>query len=63
VRISTERDEEEGAMRMYAGVMAFYRNRATHERRRDLDQRAAKQIILWIDHLLALLDEASALGT
>jgi len=44
---------------MYSGLMAFYRNRAIHEFRGDLDQRAARQIVLWIDHLLALLEEAS----
>jgi site-specific recombinase XerD len=59
VRLSTEAREQSGAERMYAGLMGFYRNRAIHEVRRDLDQRAARQIVLWIDHLLTLLDEAS----
>ena len=58
LRLSNDAREQTGVARMYAGLMGFYRNRAVHEVRRDLDQRAARQIVLWIDHLLALLDEA-----
>ena len=50
--------EQKGAARAFSSVMALYRNRAVHELRRDLDQRSARQIILWIDHLLLLLEEA-----
>lgn len=59
LRLSTETREQNGSERIYAGLMGFYRNRAIHEVRRDLDQRAARQIVLWVDHLLTLLDEAT----
>lgn len=58
LRLSTDTREQTGARNMFAGLMGFYRNRAIHEVRRDLDQRAAQQIVLWIDHLLTLLEEA-----
>lgn len=55
LRLSSESAEQDGVMHMYSGLMAVYRNRTTHEKRGDLDQREAKQIVLWVDHLLALL--------
>lgn len=59
LRVSTDTREQNGARQMFAGLMGFYRNRAIHEVRRDLDQRSARQIVLWTDHLLTLLEEAS----
>lgn len=57
--IAMEPREQKAVARTYAGLMGLYRNRAIHELRRDLDQRAARQIVSWIDHLLVLLDEAA----
>lgn len=58
VRVSSSDSEQLGALQMYRGVMAYYRNPAGHRLRNDLDRDEALRIVAWIDHLLLLMDKA-----
>lgn len=49
--------EQWGALNIYRGVAAFYRNGTTHRTRPDdFDPDEAERIVRWVDHLLGLID-------
>jgi len=48
--------EQWGALNVYRGIAAFYRNGTAHRvRPDDFDPEEAMRIVLWVDHLLALI--------
>jgi integrase len=49
--------EQWGAFNVYRGMAAFYRNGTAHRvRPEDFDSDEAMRIVLWVDHLLGLID-------
>jgi uncharacterized protein (TIGR02391 family) len=55
LRLSTVEQEQLGALQMYRGVMAYYRNPTGHRVRDDFDREEALRIVAWVDHLLLLI--------
>jgi uncharacterized protein (TIGR02391 family) len=55
LRLSTIEAEQLGAMQIYRGVMAYYRNPTGHRVRDDFEREEALRIVAWIDHLLLLI--------
>ncbi len=55
LRLSTVEQEQLGAMQIYRGVMAYYRNPTGHRVRDDFEREEALRIVAWIDHLLLLI--------
>jgi hypothetical protein len=55
LRLSSSEAEQLGAMHMYRGVMAYYRNPTGHRLQDDFDRDDALRIVAWIDHLLVLI--------
>jgi uncharacterized protein (TIGR02391 family) len=60
LRLSTSDAEQLGAMQMYRGLMAFYRNPTGHRLHDNFDRDDALRIVAWIDHLLLLVARASS---
>lgn len=50
--------EQVGAMQMFRGLVAFYRNPSGHRIRDDVDRERAIRVVVWIDHLLGLVELA-----
>lgn len=48
-------NEQRGAMEIYRGVIAHYKNGTGHRLRYDFDPNEALRIVKWIDHLLWLI--------
>jgi uncharacterized protein (TIGR02391 family) len=49
--------EQWGALNVYRGIAAFYRNGTAHRvRAEDFDPEEAARIVSWVDHLLGLID-------
>src|SRR5207249_4087384 len=59
LRLSSVEQEQLGALQMYRGVMAYYRNPTGHRVRDDFDREEALRIVAWIDHLLLLIARTS----
>lgn len=57
LRLSPLEPEQLGALQMYRGLMAFYRNASGHRVRDDLGRDEALRIVAWIDHLLLLINK------
>lgn len=55
LRLSRSEAEQLGALQMYRGVMAYYRNPTGHRLHDDFDRDDALRIVAWIDHLLVLM--------
>jgi hypothetical protein len=57
IALAVHSTEQWGALNVYRGIAAFYRN-CTHHRVRaaDFDPDEAMCIVSWIDHLLGLID-------
>jgi uncharacterized protein (TIGR02391 family) len=55
LRLSSVEAEQIGALQMYRGVMAYYRNPTGHRVRDDFDRDEALRIVAWVDHLLLLV--------
>jgi hypothetical protein len=57
ISLAAHATEQWGALNVYRGIAAFYRN-GTHHRVRaeDFDPDEAMRIVSWIDHLLGLID-------
>ncbi len=56
LRLAKSKPEQTGAMQMYRGIYAYYRNGTGHRLREDFDPNEALRIVAWVDHLLGLLD-------
>jgi hypothetical protein len=56
LRLAKQVPEQTGAMQLYRGVFAFYRNGTGHRVRDDFDPNEALRIVSWIDHLLGLIE-------
>lgn len=59
VKLSDEEQEQIGAMQIYRGVMAFFRNAAGHNVIDDYDQEDALRFVVLVDLLLKTLDKVS----
>jgi uncharacterized protein (TIGR02391 family) len=59
LRLSTVEAEQLGAMQIYRGVMAYYRNPTGHRVRDDFEREEALRIVAWVDHLLLLIARTS----
>lgn len=58
LKMSAVAAEQLGAMQMFRGLVAFYRNPSGHRLRDDVDRDQAVRLVVWIDLLLALVGEA-----
>ncbi len=59
LRLSTLEPEQRGAMQLYLGIMAFFRNPAGHQIANDIyTQHDALRFVLWIDILLKMVATA-----
>jgi uncharacterized protein (TIGR02391 family) len=57
LRLADHPTEQVGALNLYRGIAAFYRNGTAHRvRAEDFDPDEAMRIVSWIDHLLLLID-------
>jgi uncharacterized protein (TIGR02391 family) len=59
LKLSDEEQEQVGAMQIYRGVMAFFRNAAGHNLIDSYDQEDALRFVVLVDLLLKTLSEAS----
>jgi hypothetical protein len=59
LRLSDEEQEQIGAMQIYRGVMAFFRNAAGHNLIDSYSQEDALRFVVLVDLLLKTLAEAS----
>lgn len=60
LRLSTHEPEQRGAMQLYLGIMAFFRNPAGHQIANDTyTQNDALRFVLWVDVLLKMIATAS----
>jgi uncharacterized protein (TIGR02391 family) len=57
IPLATHPTEQWGALNVYRGIAAFYRNGTAHRvRADDFDPEEAMRIVSWVDHLLGLID-------
>lgn len=59
LRISNNEQEKLGAMQLYRGTIAFFRNTAGHHLINTYSQEDALRFVTWIDLLLTMLRKAS----
>ncbi|KPV53415.1 hypothetical protein SE17_09810 [Kouleothrix aurantiaca] len=60
LRLSQNEQEQRGAMELYRGVMAFFRNAAGHHVIETYSQDEALRFVAWIDLLLSMMTKAQA---
>ncbi len=58
LKLSDEDQEQLGAMHIYRGVMAFFRNATGHNLIETYDQEDALQFVVFVDLLLSMVDRA-----
>lgn len=63
LRMSLVPAEQVGAMQMFRGLVAFFRNPSGHRLRDDVERDHALRVVVWIDLLLALMEEARVLAS
>jgi uncharacterized protein (TIGR02391 family) len=63
LRLSNNEAEQVGAMQLYRGVMAFFRNAAGHHLIETYSQEEALRFVAWIDLLLAMLTKAQPMSS
>jgi len=59
LQLSTQDQEQVGAMQLYRGTMAFFRNSAGHHLV-DITRDDARRFVAWVDLLLAMVKRAQA---
>ncbi len=59
LRLSEEDQEQLGAMQIYRGVMAFFRNAAGHNLIETYDQEDALRFVVFVDLLLAMVGKVA----
>jgi uncharacterized protein (TIGR02391 family) len=59
LRLSDDDKEQRGAMELYRGVMAFFRNAAGHNVIDSYTQEDALRFVVFVDLLLAMVGRAS----
>lgn len=57
--LTDDKKAQAGALEMYRGLWAFYRNPTAHRVRDDLDRIEVLRVVSWIDHLLWLIDQSA----
>ena len=58
LKLSGIEAEQVGAMQLYRGLMAYHRNPAGHHVMDEFAAEEALRIVVWVDHLLALIAKA-----
>ena len=58
IQLAAHPTEQWGALNVYRGMAAFYRNGTAHRvRADDFDPEEAMRIVAWVDHLLGVIEE------
>jgi integrase len=60
--LTDDKKAQTGALEMYRGLWAYYRNPTAHRVRDDLDRNEVLRVVSWIDHLLWLIDQSASSG-